>query len=452
MEKLNSLLNYKKKSQFSIRKNKNNLFELKNRLIFVIFALVVFRIGSFIPIPGIDTNVLSNLIAQQKGTIIELFNMFSGGALSRASIFALGIMPHISASIIIQLLTIIHPKLSEIKKDGEFGRRKINEYTRYSTLILAIIQSMSIAIGLPNMPGMQELVIHKGIEFYITTITSLVSGTMFLMWLGEQITSRGIGNGISLLIFSGIVAGLPIDIIQAIEKARQGDLKILTIFISTILIFVITFFVVFIERGQRKITVNYAMRQKGRKIYAAHITHLPLKINMSGVIPAIFASSLILFPATIASWFGGGIGWSWLTSIATYLEPGHLSYSIIYACAIIFFCFFYTSLVFNSKDTADNLKKSGAFISGIRPGIKTAQYINKIMMRLTLIGSIYITLICLMPEFFRVFIQAPFHFGGTSLLIVVVVIIEFMTQVQTLVMSNQYSSVLKKSNFKNLIK
>uniref|UniRef100_A0A1A9Z168 Protein translocase subunit SecY n=1 Tax=Glossina pallidipes TaxID=7398 RepID=A0A1A9Z168_GLOPL len=358
----------------------------------------------------IDTNVLSNLIAQQKGTIIELFNMFSGGALSRASIFALGIMPHISASIIIQLLTIIHPKLSEIKKDGEFGRRKINEYTRYSTLILAIIQSMSIAIGLPNMPGMQELVIHKGIEFYITTITSLVSGTMFLMWLGEQITSRGIGNGISLLIFSGIVAGLPIDIIQAIEKARQGDLKILTIFISTILIFVITFFVVFIERGQRKITVNYAMRQKGRKIYAAHITHLPLKINMSGVIPAIFASSLILFPATIASWFGGGI------------------------------------------DTADNLKKSGAFISGIRPGIKTAQYINKIMMRLTLIGSIYITLICLMPEFFRVFIQAPFHFGGTSLLIVVVVIIEFMTQVQTLVMSNQYSSVLKKSNFKNLIK
>ncbi|BAC24709.1 prlA [Wigglesworthia glossinidia endosymbiont of Glossina brevipalpis] len=446
---MNNILNYKKKSKKILNKSKENLFELKDRIIFVIIALIVFRIGSFIPIPGIDTILLSNLIAQQKGTIIEMFNMFSGGALSRASIFSLGIMPHISASIIIQLLTIIHPKLSEIKKDGEFGRRKINKYTRYGTLFLAIIQSISISISLPNMPGMQELIINKGIEFYITTITSLVTGTIFLMWLGEQITSRGIGNGISILIFSGIIAGLPIEVIKSIEQARQGNLNIITVLISIILVFVITYFVVFIERGQRRVIVNYAMRQKGRKIYAAQITHLPLKVNMSGVIPAIFASSLILFPATIASWFGEGIGVKWMSKIPYYLEPGTFSYSILYASAIMFFCFFYTSLVFNSKDTADNLKKSGAFISGIRPGIKTSQYINKIMMNLTLIGATYIALICLMPDFFRVFIKSPFHFGGTSLLIVVVVTIDFMTQIQTIIMSSQYSSALKKANLKN---
>lgn len=429
---------------------KSGMGELKRRLLFVIGALIVFRIGSFIPIPGIDATVLAKLLEQQRGTIIEMFNMFSGGALSRASIFALGIMPYISASIIIQLLTVVHPALAEIKKEGEAGRRKISQYTRYSTLVLAIIQSVGIATGLPNMPGMQGLVINPGFTFYFIAVVSLVTGTMFLMWLGEQITERGIGNGISIIIFAGIVAGLPPAIGHTIEQIRQDTSHFLLLPLIAILMFAVTCFVVFVERGQRRIVVNYAQRQQGRRVYAAQSSHLPLKVNMAGVIPAIFASSIILFPATIASWFGGGTGWEWLTVISMYLQPGQPLYVILYAIAIIFFCFFYTALVFNPKETADNLKKSGAFVPGIRPGEKTAQYIDKIMTRLTLIGAMYITFICLIPEFMRDAMKVPFYFGGTSLLIVVVVIMDFIAQVQSLLMSNrhQYESALKKANLK----
>ncbi|AFP84710.1 preprotein translocase subunit SecY [secondary endosymbiont of Ctenarytaina eucalypti] len=427
---------------------KSGLGELKRRLLFVIGALVVFRIGSFIPIPGIDGTVLATLLERQRGTIIEMFNMFSGGALSRASIFALGIMPYISASIIIQLLTVIHPVLAEIKKEGESGRRKIGQYTRYGALILAIFQAIGIATGLPNMPGMQGLVINPDCTFYFTAVVSLVCGTMFLMWLGEQITERGIGNGISMIIFAGIVAGLPPAIAHTIEQARQGDMHFFALLLITALVFSVTFFVVFVERGQRRIVVNYAKSQQGRRVYAAQSTHLPLKVNMAGVIPAIFASSIILFPATIASWFGGGTGWGWLSAIAIYLQPGQPLYVLLYSAAIIFFCFFYTALLFNPRETADNLKKSGAFLPGIRPGEQTARYIDKVMTRLTLIGAIYITFICLIPEFMRDAMKVPFYFGGTSLLIVVVVIMDFMAQVQTLMMSSQYESALKKANLK----
>ena len=427
---------------------KGGFGELKRRLLFVIGALIVFRIGSFIPIPGIDAAVLAKLLEQQRGTIIEMFNMFSGGALSRASIFALGIMPYISASIIIQLLTVVHPTLAEIKKEGESGRRKISQYTRYGTLVLAIFQSIGIATGLPNMPGMQGLVINPGFAFYFTAVVSLVTGTMFLMWLGVLITERGIGFGISIIIFAGIVAGLPPAIAHTIEQARQGDLHFLVLLLVAVLVFAVTFFVVFVERGQRRIVVNYAKRQQGRRVYAAQSTHLPLKVNMAGVIPAIFASSIILFPATIASWFGGGTGWNWLTTISLYLQPGQPLYVLLYASAIIFFCFFYTALVFNPRETADNLKKSGAFVPGIRPGEQTAKYIDKVMTRLTLVGALYITFICLIPEFMRDAMKVPFYFGGTSLLIVVVVIMDFMAQVQTLMMSSQYESALKKANLK----
>ncbi|WP_367680456.1 preprotein translocase subunit SecY [Candidatus Fukatsuia anoeciicola] len=428
---------------------KGGLGELKHRLLFVISILVVFRIGSFIPIPGINAAILAKLLEQQSGTVIEMFNMFSGGALSRASIFALGIMPYISASIIIQLLMLVNPVLAEIKKDGEAGRRKISQYTRYSTLVLAIFQSIGVVTGLPNMPGMQGLVLNPGFAFYFIAIVSLVAGTIFLMWLGEQITERGIGNGISIIIFAGIVAGLPSAIAHTIEQARQGDLHFLLLLLVMILVFAVTFFVVFIERGQRRIVVNYAKRQQGRRVYAAQSTHLPLKVNMAGVIPAIFASSIILFPATIVSWFGGGTGWNWLTTISMYLQPGQPLYILLYASAIIFFCFFYTALVFNPRETADNLKKSGAFIPGIRPGEQTARYIDKVMTRLTLIDAIYITFICLIPEFMRDAMKVPFYFGGTSLLIVVVVIMDFMSQVQTLMMSTQYESTLKKANLKS---
>jgi preprotein translocase subunit SecY len=427
---------------------KGGLGELKRRLSFVIGALIVFRAGSFIPIPGIDATVLAKLLEQQKGTIIEMFNMFSGGALSRASIFALGIMPYISASIIIQLLTVVHPALTEIKKEGESGRRKIGQYTRYGTLVLAVFQSIGIATGLPSMPGMQGLVLDPGFAFYFTAVVSLVTGTMFLVWLGEQITERGIGNGISIIIFAGIVAGLPPAVAHTIEQARQGDLHFLLLLLVAVLVFAVTFFVVFVERGQRRIVVNYAKRQQGRRVYAAQSTHLPLKVNMAGVVPAIFASSIILFPATIASWFGGGNDWNWLTTISLYLQPGQPLYVLLYAIAIIFFCFFYTALVFNPRETADNLKKSGAFVPGIRPGEQTANYIDKIMTRLTLIGAMYITFICLIPEFMRDAMKVPFYFGGTSLLIVVVVIMDFMAQVQTLMMSSQYESTLKKASLK----
>ena len=373
--------------------------------------------------------------------------MFSGGALERASIFALGIMPYISASIIIQLLTVVHPPLAELKKEGESGRRKINQYTRYGTLILGTFQAIGIATGLPTMmPGLVE---NAGLSFYITAVVSLVTGTMFLMWLGEQITERGIGNGISIIIFVGIIAGLPSAIGQTAEQARQGEIHLLVLLALIVIVFATTAFVVFVERGQRRIVVNYAKRQQGRKVFAAQSTHLPLKLNMAGVIPAIFASSVILFPGTIAQWFGQTEGLSWLSDVSLALQPGQPLHMMLYAAAIIFFCFFYTALTFNPRETADNLKKSGAFIPGIRPGEQTSRYIDKVMTRLTLAGALYITFICLIPEFMMVAMNTQFYFGGTSLLIIVVVIMDFMAQVQTHLMSNQYDSVLKKANLKD---
>ncbi|EIW88259.1 MAG: preprotein translocase subunit SecY [Alishewanella agri] len=432
------------------RAAKGGFSELKSRLLFVLLAIIVFRLGSFVPIPGIDATVLAQLFEQQRGTIVEMFNMFSGGALERASVFALGIMPYISASIIVQLLTVMHPAMAELKKEGEAGKRKINQYTRYGTLALAILQSIGIATGLPNM--MPGLVINPGFAFYFTAVISLVTGTMFLMWLGEQITERGIGNGISLLIFTGIVAGFPSAIGQTIEQARQGDLHFLLLVAIGVIVIAITWFVVFFERGQRRIVVNYAKRQQGRQVFAAQSSHLPLKVNMAGVIPPIFASSIILFPGTIASWFGSGEGMlaNFLQELSLTLSPGQPLYMMLYSAAIIFFCFFYTALVFNPRDTADNLKKSGAFIPGIRPGEQTSKYIDKVMTRLTLAGALYITFICLVPEFMMVAWNVQFYFGGTSLLIIVVVIMDFMAQVQTHLMSHQYDSVLKKANLKGI--
>ncbi|CAL4325677.1 preprotein translocase subunit SecY [Buchnera aphidicola] len=420
--------------------------ELNQRIISVVIALIIFRIGSFIPIPGIDTTILSKTLNDQSGTIVEMFNMFSGGALSRASIFALGIMPYISSSIIIQLLTLLIPSLSEIKKEGELGRNKINQYTRYVTLVLAFFQSIGIITSLPKISGMHQIIIDPNFYFYCTAVIILVTGTMFLMWLGELITECGIGNGISIIIFIGIIASLPSAIVHTIEKTRQGNLHILLFFCILALIFSVVFFVVFVERSQRKIIVHYAQRQKGRRIYSTQSTHLPLKLNMAGVIPAIFASSVVLFPATIISWFNLDQKWLFLRKFFFYFQPNQPLYLILYIFSIIFFCFFYTSLVFNPRETADNLKKSGGFIAGIRPGEQTAKYINKIMMRLTLFGSLYITFICLIPEFMRIGMSVPFHFGGTSLLIVVVVIMDFIAQIQTLIMSSQYESVLKKAN------
>ncbi|WKE65992.1 preprotein translocase subunit SecY [Gallaecimonas kandeliae] len=427
-------------------KAQGGLSELKRRLLFVLGAIIVFRAGSFVPIPGIDAAVLADLFAQQKDTIVAMFNMFSGGALSRASVFALGIMPYISASIIVQLLTVVHPALAELKKEGEAGRRKISQYTRWGTLALAIVQSFGIATGLPNL--VNGLVLNPGPAFYFTAVVSLVTGTMFLMWLGEQITERGIGNGISLLIFSGIVAGLAPAIGRTIEQARQGDLNFLVAVLIAVVVVAVTFAVVFVERGQRRIVVNYAKRQQGRRVFAAQSTHLPLKINMAGVIPPIFASSIILFPGTVAKWFGQNASLSWLQDISLALSPGQPLYVMLYSAAIIFFCFFYTGLVFNPRETAENLKKSGAFIPGIRPGEQTARYIDKVMTRLTLAGAIYITLVCLIPEFMMVAFNVQFYFGGTSLLIIVVVIMDFMAQVQTHMMTHQYESVLKKANLK----
>jgi preprotein translocase subunit SecY len=425
---------------------KGGLTELKSRLLFVLGAIIVFRLGSYVPIPGIDGTVLAALFAQQKGTIVEMFNMFSGGAMERASVLALGIMPYISASIIIQLLTVVHPAMAELKKEGEAGRRKISQYTRYFTLVLSIFQATAIAKSLPGM--MSGLVINPGFSFYFTAVVSLVTGTMFLMWLGEQITERGIGNGISIIIFTGIVAGLPTAFGQTIEQARQGDLNFLVLLLIAVIIAAVTYFVVFVERGQRRIVVNYAKRQQGRKMFAAQSTHLPLKVNMAGVIPPIFASSIILFPGTIASWFGQSESMAWLQDVSLMLSPGQPLHALLYAVAIIFFCFFYTALVFNPRETADNLKKSGAFVPGIRPGEQTSRYIDKVMTRLTLAGALYITFICLIPEFMMIGMNVQFYFGGTSLLIIVVVIMDFMAQVQTHLMSHQYDSVLKKANLK----
>jgi len=429
-------------------KGAGGMSELKQRLWFVLGALIVFRLGSFVPIPGIDAAVLAQLFEQQKGTIVEMFNMFSGGALERASVLALGIMPYISASIIMQLLTVVHPAMAELKKEGEAGRRKISQYTRYGTLVLATVQSIAIARSLPGM--MPGLVMDAGFGFYFAAVVSLVTGTMFLMWLGEQITERGIGNGISILIFAGIVAGMPSAVAQTAEMARQGELHPLVLLLMCVIVFAVTFFVVFVERGQRRIVVNYAKRQQGRKVFAAQSTHLPLKVNMAGVIPPIFASSIILFPGTLASWFGQGEGAvaDFLQEVSIAISPGQPLYVMLLAAAIIFFCFFYTALVFNPRETADNLKKSGAFIPGIRPGEQTSKYIDKVMTRLTLAGAMYITFICLVPQFMIIAWDVQFYFGGTSLLIIVVVIMDFMAQVQTHMMSHQYDNVLKKANLK----
>lgn len=419
--------------------------DLSKRLWFLLGALVVFRIGAHIPVPGIDPIVLAELFKSQKDGILGMFNMFSGGALERFTILALGIMPYISASIIMQLASIAVPHLEQLKKEGEAGRRKITQYTRYGTLVLALFQAFGISIALQSQPG---LVPNPGAMFQLTSIITLVTGTMFLMWLGEQITERGLGNGISLIIFAGIAAGLPSAIGGTLELARTGAFSIPLVLLLFFGAIAVTGFVVFVERGQRKILVNYAKRQVGNKVYAGQSSHLPLKLNMAGVIPPIFASSIILFPATIAGWFGSGQGMGWLKDVSNTLSPGQPIYVLVYAAAIVFFCFFYTALVFSPKDTADNLKKSGAFLPGIRPGEQTALYVEKIMMRLTMVGAIYIVLVCLLPEFLVVKWNVPFYFGGTSLLILVIVTMDFMAQVQSYLMTHQYESLLKKANFK----
>ncbi|WP_246093715.1 preprotein translocase subunit SecY [Zoogloea ramigera] len=412
---------------------------------FLLGALIVYRIGAHIPVPGIDPVALADLFKSQKGGILGVFNLFSGGALSRFTIFALGIMPYISASIIMQLLTVASPQLEALKKEGEGGRRKITQYTRYGTLALALFQGLGIAVALESQQG---LVLDPGLMFRFVTVSTLVTGTMFLMWLGEQITERGLGNGISIIIFAGIAAGLPNSLGGLFELVRTGAMHPFTALVICVLVVVVTGVVVFVERGQRKILVNYAKRQVGNKIYGGQSSHLPLKLNMSGVIPPIFASSIILFPATLAQWFGSSESMTWLKDLGSTLAPGQPIYVILYAAAIVFFCFFYTALVFNSKETADNLKKSGAFVPGIRPGEQTARYIDKILMRLTLAGAVYITLVCLLPEFLILEWNVPFYFGGTSLLIIVVVTMDFMSQVQAYIMSHQYESLLKKANFK----
>ena len=419
--------------------------DLRRRLVFLLLALVVYRIGAHIPVPGIDPAQLEQLFKGQQGGILSLFNMFSGGALSRFTVFALGIMPYISASIIMQLMTYVVPAFEQLKKEGEAGRRKITQYTRYGTLGLAIFQAMGIALALEGQAG---LVIDRRFAFRVTAVVSLVAGTMFVMWLGEQITERGLGNGISILIFAGIAAGLPSAVGGLLELVRTGAMNILVSIFIIALVVLVTYFVVFVERGQRKILVNYARRQVGNKVYGGQSSHLPLKLNMAGVIPPIFASSIILLPTTLVSWVSTGDATRWLRDIAAALSPGQPIYVALYAFAIIFFCFFYTALVFNSRETADNLKKSGAFIPGIRPGDQTARYIDKILLRLTLVGALYITAVCLLPEFLILKYNVPFYFGGTSLLIIVVVTMDFMAQVQNYMMSQQYESLLKKANFK----
>jgi len=426
-----------------------NFSELKSRLIFVLGALFVYRIGSHIPVPGIDPKALAVMFEQQSGSILDMFNMFSGGALMRLSLFALGIMPYISASIIMQLMTVVIPSMEQMKKEGESGRRKIAQFTRYGTVVLATFQAIGISLALQNQTaGGLSVVLTPGVGFVAITAITLVTGTVFLMWLGEQVTERGIGNGISMIIFAGIVSGLPKAIGGTLELARTGEMNGAFIILLFLLSLSVTALVVFVERGQRRILINYPKRQQGRKSYGGQSSFLPLKLNMAGVIPPIFASSIILFPATIAGWFGNSEGFTWLQDVATMLSPGQPVYVMFYAAAIIFFCFFYTALVFNSKETAENLKKSGAFLPGIRPGLQTASYIDKVMTRLTLIGAFYITLVCLLPEFLIVYWNVPFYFGGTSLLIIVVVVMDFISQMQTHVMSQQYEGLMKKANLK----
>lgn len=418
--------------------------DLKNRLLFVLLAIVVFRIGSYIPVPGLNPLRLQELFNAQQNNIVGLFNMFSGGALMRFSIFALGIMPYISASIIIQLLTVLSPSLSELRKEGESGQRKINRYTRYGTVFLSAFQ----AVGVSKMLVVNHVALDPSFAFYFITTVTLVTGTLFLMWLGEQVTERGIGNGISMIIFAGIVAGLPAAVGRTLEQVREGQLQVIVLLIIIAAVVGVVAFVVFMERAQRRITINYARRMQGGKVYAAQSTHLPLKINMSGVIPPIFASSLILFPATLAQWFGNTKGFEWLSTLSVSLQQGQPLHMILFSIGIFFFCFFYTGLVFNPKETAENLKKSGAFIPGIRPGDQTARYIDDVMSRLTLVGALYVILVCLLPEFLILAWNVPFYFGGTSLLIIVVVVMDFMAQVQANIMSFQYESLLKKANLR----
>jgi preprotein translocase subunit SecY len=426
------------------------LTELRNRVFFLLGALFVFRVGTHIPVPGIDPKALALMFEQQEGSILDMFNMFSGGALKRLSLFALGIMPYISASIIMQLMTVVVPTLEQLKKEGESGRRKITQYTRYGTVVLATFQAIGVSMALQNQTaGGLSVVINPGPHFVAITAITLVCGTVFLMWLGEQVTERGIGNGISMIIFAGIVAGLPAAIGGTLELARTGEMNgaaIVTLFFIAI---GVTAFVVFVERGQRRLTINYPKRQQGRRMYAGQTNFLPLKLNMAGVIPPIFASSIILFPATIAGWFGNTEGFGWLQDITTLLSPGQPVYVMFYAMAIIFFCFFYTAMVFNAKDTADNLKKSGAFLPGVRPGKQTTDYIDTVLTRLTLVGAGYITIVCLLPEFLILYWNVPFYFGGTSLLIIVVVCMDFMSQVQSHLMSHQYEGLMKKANLKS---
>ncbi|HLR82104.1 MAG TPA: preprotein translocase subunit SecY [Paenalcaligenes sp.] len=419
--------------------------DLQRRLIFLLLALVVYRLGTHIPVPGINPDSLSDLFRQNQGGILGLFNMFSGGALQRFSVFALGIMPYISASIIMQLMSSVVPTLEAIKKEGESGRRKITQYTRYGTVFLALFQAVGISVALESQPG---LVIDPGVVFRFTTVVTLVTGTMFMMWLGEQITERGIGNGISILIFAGIVAGLPSAMGGMLDLVRTNAMSIISALFIVLLVIAVTYFVVFVERGQRRIRVNYAKRQVGNRMYGGQSSHLPLKLNMAGVIPPIFASSIILLPATIASWFSTTPGLGWLRDLEAALSPRQPLYITLFSALIILFCFFYTALVFNSRETADNLKRSGAFIPGIRPGQQTSRYIDRILTRLTLAGSIYVTIVCLVPEFLQMHWNVPFYFGGTSLLIIVVVTMDFMSQAQAYVMSQQYDSLMKKANFR----
>jgi len=423
--------------------------ELKTRLLFVLGAFFVYRVGAHIPVPGIDPKALAIMFEQQSGSILDMFNMFSGGALRRLSLFALGIMPYISASIIMQLMTVVVPTLEQLKKEGESGRRKISQFTRYGTVVLATFQAIGISMALQNQTaGGLSVVINPGMSFIVITTITLVTGTIFLMWLGEQVTERGIGNGISLIIFAGIVSGLPSAIGGTLELVSTGEMNGAFVVLLFLIAVAVTALVVFVERGQRRIIINYPKRQQGKKMFAGQSSFLPLKLNMAGVIPPIFASSIILFPATIAGWFGDAEGFTWLQEISTLLSPGQPVYVLCYAAAIIFFCFFYTALVFNSKETADNLKKSGAFLPGIRPGAQTAAYIDKVLTRLTLVGALYITLVCLLPEFLIVYWNVPFYFGGTSLLIIVVVVMDFISQMQTHLMSHQYEGLMKKANLK----
>jgi len=421
------------------------LTELRQRLLFVFVALIIYRVGTFIPVPGVNPQALLQFMNSQQGTIVDVFNLFTGGALERFSLFALGVMPYISASIIMQLMSSAVPQLQQLKKEGSSGRQKITQYTRNFTVLLAGIQAGGVAFALQ---GQTAVVLQPGFGFLFTAIVSLTAGTIFLMWLGEQITERGVGNGISLIIFAGIVAGLPRAVAGTLELVNTGQLSIPAVLIILTLVLAVIYFIVRVERGQRRITVNYAQRQ-GRVAYQNQSTHLPLKVNMSGVIPAIFASSIVIFPSTLATWFSGSEGLSWLTDVSAALTPGNLAYTILYSGLIIFFCFFYTAMVFNSKETADNLKRSGAFIPGIRPGRQTAEYIDFVLTRLTMVGSVYLVAVCLLPDIFRVLWQVPFYFGGTSVLIVVVVIMDFIAQIQAHLISHQYDSLMKKANLRS---